>query len=210
MEVAEKFLYALNKKNKERKKAIFFDRDGVLITDKHYIKKIEDVELIEGAKKAILKSKDENYVNIIITNQSGISRGFYSWDEYFKINQQMRLLMGEASEQIAAIYANGYINSHPSTLWRKPNPGMLLEAAKDFNLDLEISLIVGDRLTDLQAGLKAGISTFVHVETGHGIQEKEDVINWFNHLKTTEEKQGHKRELKLYRVQSIKELIKII
>ena len=118
--------------------------------------------------------------------------------------------MGEASEQIAAIYANGYMDSNPSTLWRKPNPGMLLEAAKDFNLDLEESLIVGDRLTDLKAGLKAGISTFVHVETGHGIKEKEHVINWFNYLKTTEEKQAHKRELKLYKIKSIKELIEII
>ena len=118
-----------------------------------------------------------------MTNQSGIYRGFLTWDDYEKITMKMLELIGK-SFKIDAIYSNGAspygILSTKS--WRKPNPNMILEAAKDFNIDIKNSILVGDRLTDFQAGHNAGINKFVHVLTGHGKNERESILNMFKKI----------------------------
>jgi len=159
------------------RRALFLDRDGVIMEDRHYIKDPEEVRLCKGAKELIHSAKRHGLPVVVITNQSGISRGFFSWDSYEAVTDRLFELLG-GSEYIAAIYANGYGPLTPTDGWRKPGPGMLIEAEGDLNLDLKRSVLVGDRLSDLQSGVNAGVRCLVHVLTGHGRNEREKVRVW--------------------------------
>ncbi len=170
--------------NNQKRKAFFFDRDGVLIKDTHYIKKPQDVSLLNGVDDFLNKTKKLGYLNIIITNQSGISRKLFSWEDYEKVTKRM-LTMMKNKDSINAIYANGENSSDSlkNTSWRKPNPNMILRAAKDFNLELSKSFLIGDRLSDISSGERAGIKNIFHVLTGHGINEREKVIKNYSQQK---------------------------
>lgn len=172
------------KSNNQKRKAFFFDRDGVLIKDTHYIKKPQDVSLLNGVDDFLNKTKKLGYLNIIITNQSGISRKLFSWEDYEKVTKRM-LTMMKNKDSINAIYANGENSSDSlkNTSWRKPNPNMILRAAKDFNLELSKSFLIGDRLSDISSGERAGIKNIFHVLTGHGINEREKVIKNYSQPK---------------------------
>ncbi len=111
----------------------------------------------------------------MVTNQSGISRGFYSWQQYEMVTEKMVNELAKIDALPTAIYANGYGPSDGEKSWRKPNPGMLFEASKDLGINLRESTIIGDRLSDLEAGANAGITKLVHVLTGHGIKERAQV-----------------------------------
>ncbi len=182
-----KHITFLNKKENTKsitykRKAIFFDRDGVLIKDMNYIKKPEEVILLNGVIDLIKYAKKMGFLNFIITNQSGIARGFFTWEDYEKVSKKMLELIN-LPEAICAIYANGEgPNNQDKCSWRKPSPSMILRAANDFNLDLEHSIIVGDRLSDLRSGESAGIKNLVHVLTGHGINERKKIIETYSKL----------------------------
>ena len=167
----------LIKRKKDLNKAIFFDRDGVLIKDMHYIKDSEYVSLMKGVKEILNYTNNLGYLNIVITNQSGISRNFFTWEDYESVTNRM-LAMINIPGIISAIYANGEgpneFKSERS--WRKPNPNMIIKASQDFNIDLSKSFLVGDRLSDIQAGYRAGLMNLVHVLTGHGEDERKKVI----------------------------------
>ena len=173
-----------NKKGNILKKAIFFDRDGVLIKDMHHIKYSKDVSLMKGVKEVLSHTSNLGYHNIIVTNQSGISRNFFTWKDYEKVTNKMLEIIN-MPEVITAIYANGEgpneLNSDIS--WRKPNPNMILKASQDFNINLSESFLIGDRLSDIQAGHKAGLKNLVHVLTGHGNEERKQVIENYCKLK---------------------------
>ena len=153
------------------RRALFLDRDGVLIEEKHYLCNPDDVQLCAGAKNLLGQAKNNHCPVVVITNQSGIGRGFFDWAAYESVTKRLLQLLGPEA-QISAIYANGYGPNAPLNSWRKPSPGMLLAAAKDLNIDLSRSILVGDRLTDLQAGASAGLPLFIHVLTGHGKEER--------------------------------------
>ena len=157
--------------------ALFLDRDGVLIEDKHYICNRNDVKLCHGAKKLLEQSKNNHWPVVVVTNQSGISRGLFDWSAYERVTQRLLQLLGTET-LISAIYANGHGPNANLNSWRKPSPGMLLAAAKDLNIDLSRSILVGDRLTDLQAGESAGLPFLIHVLTGHGKKERAAVESW--------------------------------
>ncbi len=182
----QKHLTIIKKDNKvvnsKKLPALFFDRDGVIIKDKHYISKPQDVEMSEGIKKLLKISKNSEWLNIVITNQSGISRGFLNWEDYEKVTNEIFLKIRDP-ELIDGIYANGEAPNTESQIdsWRKPNPNMILQAAEDFNIDLDYSIIIGDRLSDLEAGKRAGIKKFVHVLTGHGYKERDVIIEEFKY-----------------------------
>ena len=110
----------------------------------------------------------------IVTNQSGISRGFYKWDDFHRVNEKIMQLIGKPNP-IYSIYANSHINLQSSN-WRKPNPNMIIKVAERFNLNLRKSILVGDRITDLQAGARSGIRKLIHVETGHGKIERPKIL----------------------------------
>ena len=182
-----KHITFLNKKENikgidNKRKAIFFDRDGVLINDVNYIKRPEEVNLLNGVIDVIKYAKKMGFLIFVITNQSGIARGFFTWEDYEKVSKKMLEIIN-FPEAICAIYANGEgPNNLDNNSWRKPNPTMILRAAKDFNLDLENSILVGDRLSDLISGEKAGIKNLVHVSTGHGVNERIKIIEKYSNL----------------------------
>ena len=161
---------------KVSKPAIFFDRDGVIIEDVNYIKDPKKVNILPGVRNLLESSKNAGWLNIIVTNQSGISRGLLTWQDYENVTKEMINLLGEECF-INAIYANSQKpNFFYKNNWRKPNPNMILEASIDFNINLSKSILIGDRETDLLSARNAGIKSFVHVLTGHGKNERESIL----------------------------------
>ncbi len=156
--------------------ALFLDRDGVIIKDIGYISKSEDVVLETGVKNLLKFVYNLNIPVFVITNQSGISRGYYTWNDFDNVNNKMIKLIGEPSPLIA-IYANSHLIRTENN-WRKPNPQMIMTAKKEYNLKTNNSILVGDRLSDMIAGCKGGIETLIHVKTGHGRKEYEDILNF--------------------------------
>ncbi len=158
--------------------ALFLDRDGVVIEDVHYISDPTKVKLCSGARDLISHAVRNLIPVVLITNQSGISRGFFSWHDFHLVNLQMLKLLGPQA-QLSAIYACGH---SPTDFlcgsWRKPSPLMLLEASNALNLDLSRSILIGDRLSDLQAGASAGLACLFHVLTGHGVAARPSVLEW--------------------------------
>ena len=157
--------------------AVFLDRDGVLIEDKHYLKDPNLVELCAGSKTLLKCAYDSGWPVIIITNQSGIERDFFNWSDYERVTDRLLSLLDD-ERHIAAIYANGYAPGSAVHSWRKPNPGMLEAAAHELNIDLTRSVLAGDRLSDLIAADRAGLRRLCHVKTGHGRLERESVKAW--------------------------------
>lgn len=150
------------------KRALFIDRDGTLIVDKHYL---NNPALIEFEKNAItgLKIALENqYKIIIVTNQSGIARGLISPEQYSAVATKLNEML--TAEKITI--TDTYFCPELSSPNRKPNPGMLLKAAKDHNIDLKNSIMVGDKTADVDAGKSAGCKHAILVLTGKGESDK--------------------------------------
>jgi D-glycero-D-manno-heptose 1,7-bisphosphate phosphatase len=162
-----------------RRAALFLDRDGVVIEEVHYLHKPADVRLIEGAAGLIGEANKSGVPVILVSNQAGIARGFYGWEEFIAV--QDKVLDDLAQEDV---FLNGVFvcphhgdgkppydtAEHP---WRKPNPGMLIAAAQRLPVDLGASWIVGDQASDLEAGKNARLAGGVHVLSGHGKDDGE-------------------------------------
>ena len=111
---------------------------------------------------------------VIVTNQSGIYRNLFQWSDYEKVSERLLHLLA-SPYLIDAIYANGFGPDIKEGSLRKPNPEMIFEAKKDLNIDLKSSIIIGDRLSDIVAGIKAGLKFTYHVKTGYGVSERADI-----------------------------------
>jgi D-glycero-D-manno-heptose 1,7-bisphosphate phosphatase len=144
--------------------ALFLDRDGVIVVDTDYLGRPEDLRMVEGAASAIARCNALRIPVIVVTNQSGIARGYYDWDGFHAVQRALLAALQAAGAHLDAVLACAYhadgreplrIAGHP---WRKPNPGMILEAASRMQLDLPRSWIVGDRMNDLAAGKAAGLA----------------------------------------------------
>lgn len=145
--------------------AAFLDRDGVLIEDSGYPHRTEDLKLIPGAAAAVRRMKDAGYRTIIVTNQSGVARGLFSEERMHAFNAELVARLGQDGAVIDAVYACPFHEKavetryrHPDHPDRKPNPGMLLRAIADHGLDPARSFIIGDKDSDLQAGVRAGVA----------------------------------------------------
>jgi len=167
--------------------AIFLDRDGVVIKDKHFISLRKDVELEFGVNNLFSLANSLNIPVIIITNQSGISRGLFNWDDYLQVTEEM-VKQINIDNSLIAIFANGLGPDAPLHSWRKPSPLMIQNASFNLKIDLSKSIIIGDRLTDLISGLNSGIINLIHVKTGHGISERKKIENYFDKLSEKETK----------------------
>ncbi len=159
------------------KAALFLDRDGVVIEDKHHLHDPAEVQLCPGVIELLYHTKQAGWPVVVITNQSGIARGYFDWQAYEAVTCRLVELLGDTAP-LAGIYANGHGPSSGPSSWRKPSPAMLQAAAADLNLDLRRSLLVGDRLSDLKAGARAGLRWVAHVCTGHGERERSQVLSW--------------------------------
>jgi len=157
--------------------ALFLDRDGVVIEDCHHLSDPDQVRLCRGARQLIASANRQGWPVVLITNQSGIARGLFQWRHFEMVNNRMQKLLG-SDAPLAAIYANGHGPDAPANSWRKPSPQMLLQAATALNLDLQRSLLIGDRLSDLQAGAAAGVAMLFHVLSGHGHNARAAVLQW--------------------------------
>ena len=158
--------------------ALFLDRDGVVIEDRDYISRVEDVRLIEGAAAVIASANRAHVPVVVVTNQSGIARGYYGWAEFDAVEKAVVAALAASGARLDAVYATPHLAGgaapydHPDHPARKPNPGMLLRAARDLALDLKRSWLVGDKAVDLIAARRAGLAGAVHVLTGHGKRER--------------------------------------
>jgi D-glycero-D-manno-heptose 1,7-bisphosphate phosphatase len=146
------------------KPALFLDRDGVLNEDRGYVHRWEDFRWIPGAKAAVAAFNRAGWLVIVVTNQSGVGRGYYTEDEVHALHAQMQAELVAAGGRIDAFYhapqhpeAEDAAYRHPDPPLRKPNPGMILQALADWPIDREASLLVGDKPSDLEAALRAGI-----------------------------------------------------
>ena len=160
-------------KNRQPSKAIFLDRDGVVVDDVHYLSKIDDIRIRPGLRNFLEFTKEVGYLNIIITNQSGIRRGYYTWNEYEKINESILDRSG-AKNYIDAIYANDGLVVQNKESWRKPGIGMIQSAKNDLGAEIEESVIVGDRLSDLLCGANAGIRKLYYMQPSHRDDNERD------------------------------------
>lgn len=154
-----------------KNKAIFLDRDGTINIDKGYLYKTEDFEFLEGAVEALKILSDLGYILIVVTNQSGIARGYYTEEQLENLNNFMMDKLKEQGIEIKKCYycphhaEKGIGKYKIDCECRKPKPGMVLEGIKEFNIDPEKSYIVGDKLSDAEAGMKAGLKGVV-IQTG--------------------------------------------
>jgi D-glycero-D-manno-heptose 1,7-bisphosphate phosphatase len=150
-----------------RRPALFFDRDGVLMEEVGYCADPAKVRTPTGLAEFLRRARKADYLRVIITNQSGIGRGFFGEKEFESVQQELlRQLEGEID---GVYYAPGWPEEPP--LRRKPSPTMLLEAALDLKIDLCRSWMIGDRNSDIEAGRAAGTSTIL-VKTGYGAEQQ--------------------------------------
>ena len=154
-------------------KAIFIDRDGVINEDPGYVHKVEDFRFIPKAVNALKLLSQKGFKLIIITNQSGIGRGYYTKEDFLKFNNY---LINELSKNKIRIERTYYCPHHPdeSCNCRKPGTRHIEEAKKEFNIDLKRSYVIGDHPGDIGMGKKAGCKT-AYVLTGHGKKHKESM-----------------------------------
>lgn len=165
-------IHARNLKN--RQKAVFLDRDGTINKYVGFLTKPEQFELIEGAAEAIRKINKSGYLAIVVTNQPVIARGECTWEELQQIHDKMETELGKEGAFIDGIYIcphhpdKGFEGERPEYKFdcdcRKPKPRLLLQAAKDFNIDLSQSIMIGDSDRDVEAGKNAGVKKSVKVD----------------------------------------------
>jgi len=159
------------------RRAAFLDRDGVVNRDIGYLHRWEDFEFLPGALGAMRQLHDAGYSLVIVTNQSGIARGYYTETDYEVLTARLREALEAAGCPAAGIYhcphhPGGSVSAYAIACdCRKPEPGMLLLAARELDLDLGESLMVGDKLADAQAGRAARVGRVFLVHSGHALEE---------------------------------------
>jgi D-glycero-D-manno-heptose 1,7-bisphosphate phosphatase len=158
------------------KRAVFIDRDGTINVEKDYLFRTEDFEFIPGAAEAIRMFNEAGWLVVVVSNQSGVARGYYTEEDVHLLHSHISAQLRQSGARVDAWF---YCPHHPSgrgsyalpCRCRKPLPGMLLEAADRFGIDLDASLMIGDKLVDIEAGRSAGCRS-VLVRTGYGSDEE--------------------------------------
>ena len=144
--------------------ALFLDRDGVIVEDTHYLGRPEEMRMLAGAAGAIAQCNGLGVPVVLVSNQSGIARGLYDWKGFAAVQAALADALTQAGARLDAVFACAHhadgqapfdIADHP---WRKPNPGMIITAGERMKLDLARSWIVGDRASDIAAGLAARLA----------------------------------------------------
>lgn len=149
-------------------KALFLDRDGVINIDKGHVHKIADFEFIDGIFDLCKRYQDDGFIIIIITNQAGIAKKIYDKAQYQTLTSWMLGCFQKKSILISKVY---HCPHHPDysdyseCYCRKPSPGMIIQAEKDFNIDLSKSALYGDKNSDIEAGIRAGVKHLYKVRS---------------------------------------------
>jgi D-glycero-D-manno-heptose 1,7-bisphosphate phosphatase len=150
------------------RRAVFLDRDGTLMQEVHYCSDPALVRALPGVSASLRKLKDAGFITVVITNQSGIGRGLMTEPQYQAVQAEFLRQIG-----VGLIDATYFCPDAPGndSRCRKPEPGMVLQAAADFQIDLAGSFFVGDKAADIECGRRAGTKTIL-VLTGYGSQQK--------------------------------------
>ena len=174
----------------KRNSALFLDRDGVINVDNAYVHRIEDFEFIDGIFELCEAAQMHGYLIIVVTNQAGIGRGYYSEEDFHKLSEWMCRSFEQRDIVISDIYFCPYHPEHGIGIYkqdsscRKPRPGMLLRAKDEHSIDMDDSIFIGDKLSDLEAGEKAGVGLNILFSRSHKksncitvVSDLVDVIN---------------------------------
>lgn len=144
-------------------RALFLDRDGVINVEKNYVYRVQDFDFLPGIFDLCATARDLGYRRVVVTNQAGIGRGYYTEDDFQRLTDWMAGVFAREGVPLDRVYHCPY---HPTagvgeyrreSEDRKPNPGMILRAARDLDLDLGASVLLGDKLSDVEAGRAAGV-----------------------------------------------------
>lgn len=165
-----------------KKRALFLDRDGVINIDHGYVHRPEDFEFVEGIFRLCQTASKLGYLIIVVTNQAGIGRGYYSEQQFQTVSDWMCQQFLNHGVSIERVYHCPFHPEHGigeyrrESFFRKPNPGMILQAAKDYGLNLASCILVGDKASDVQAGKAAGIGTNILLCDNKGQPIPQDTI----------------------------------
>lgn len=148
-------------------RAVFLDRDGTLIEEKNYLHRPEEVVIYPGAGPALKRLQDAGFKLILITNQSGVGRGYFSLDDVHRVHEHLGRELERDGARLEKIYIAPEAPDAPSR-GRKPSPQFLFDARDEFGIDLAASYMVGDKQIDLECGWNAGVRKSILVRTGYG------------------------------------------
>jgi D-glycero-D-manno-heptose 1,7-bisphosphate phosphatase len=158
------------------KRAVFLDRDGTINQEKGYLFRIEDFEFIPGAPEAIRLLNQAGFLVVVVTNQSGVARGYYGEEDVIVLHRHIDEKLAKCGSRVDAWF---YCPHHPdgkgayavTCSCRKPLPGMLLDSARMLDIDLKKSVMIGDKRADLEAAIAAGCRPIL-VRSGYGAEEE--------------------------------------
>lgn len=161
--------------------ALFLDRDGVMVEEVNYLHRVDDVQVLDGVAEAIQAANARNIAVVMVTNQAGVGRGYFSWSDFSAVQEQLHAELRAQGAFVNMVYACGYHEDGLGALaqdhhWRKPNPGMFEQAIVDSGCLPERSIIVGDRANDLAAGRAARLKRGFLVKSGYGSQQSEQEL----------------------------------
>lgn len=142
-------------------RALFLDRDGVINVDRGYVYRIEDFEFCEGIFEFCNFFQEKGFLIFMVTNQSGIARGYYTEEDFRVVSAFVLAMFSEKKIKISKIYHCPHLEGCEC---RKPKPGMLLKAKDEFDINMQNSVFIGDNLSDMEAGLSAGVKTLVLID----------------------------------------------
>lgn len=151
-------------------KVVFLDRDGVINVEKNYLYKIEDFEFIDGVFESLQYLQSLGYKLVVITNQSGIGRGYYTKEQYDILTTWIKEQFANNGIDISDIFCCPHAPTQECDC-RKPKIGMIDQASKILDIDYKNSWIIGDKGSDIQTGLNANIPNTIQVKTGHSFDE---------------------------------------
>lgn len=165
-------------------KALFLDRDGVLIHDTGYVREASDVQILPGVAEGLRLAREKGYRLIVVTNQSGIGRGLIHWSQYEKVTLQMQELLAKQGIFFDRIVKAPYYEKSPyaSGLMRKslrkPRTGMIHQVLAEFRIDVDHSVLIGDSATDLMTGALAGVKNLYLLESGKLTEQFDKWNQW--------------------------------
>ena len=150
-------------------RAVFLDRDGTIIEEKNYLCRVEEVVVFPGAAAALGRLQHAGFKLFIVSNQSGVGRGYFTLADVEKVNEHLLRELGREQVRFEKVYIAPEAPDVPSR-GRKPSPQFLLDARDEFGVDLAQSYMIGDKLIDLECGWNAGVSKCLLVRTGYGAE----------------------------------------
>lgn len=159
-------------------RAVFLDRDGVVNVEREYLHRIEDFEFLPGVPQALARLQSAGWRLVVVTNQSGIARGYYTQADYQRLTAHMVDALAREGVALEGVLHCPHLPNATVEAYRvececrKPAPGMLLAAAKQFDIDLSASVMVGDKASDVQAGRAACVGRCWLVRSGHALDDQ--------------------------------------